>query len=1570
MKRIISLFITVLIISGLLPATSVSAATSRVVIDEQFTMPYPYLNGVVSEDGVRTVENGKIVLPNNSALPAEPVSGQWYKSDTRSNPGNIIPMKESDAHVGAEGNFVSAVSATNTTGWGTNYFYYYFPEITGGDITFETRVYRPSLAVANNISYINLSGSGTITFHTVENGIRLGGTTYGKWSGEQWYDAKIILKWDSYTSKYNKAQFWLTGAGSTLSAIEVSITPIASASHVCFRPSIGAAVGGKDVSEISYMYIDYIKISVDGDYYPSTTTLDPPEELSWKDYRLSWTDSQTGVASYEVALYKNGTKTATKYVEPAARSVDLSSDMTDTTSEWTAKVKAKGARQSMDNLFEDSDESSESPAWTPLSLPGVPGAPTWVKDGGGNDTPTLEWTAATDASSYNVYLYKDNSHTSVTIPTPGLSIDLSGQMASRGDGSYVAEVTGVNSAGESSPVFSPPFIFERVDEHTVIVEGKTLYLSKIADYEHPDYKAGDVPASSKGVWSYTVREQRDFPFGQYAEYEDTVTGQFRGAGLWESGNYNSDTVSIRFKLYVPSMSSYDVNISPLTIRLNSNGTISFRGTGGSSDYAADTTLRYQEGWNDFEIRLFKTMSGPNQYYTHNSVRCGDTVNDSVSKYRLTIISATTLGSLSLRCNTANRYVLYLDEVNVYTSDANSLAKLTASANVSVNAAGITRFDGVENAKAYAVKLYKSGELKSTATVVPGDADMAADFYSVIKNTPDADTFDWTFSVQAKGDYAAYRNSNETFAENWEYPASPPDAPVEPKWNGTELSWGRSDADEGTYTVELYRDASPTPVKTISGIKGNSIDLLSYMEISGEGMYAAKVVGVNLKDNSIPVDSLTPHCVYDFEQNRNTEYLWNFEFPAYAEGRDLSKTSDFTAFVRKHNGDIPAKMKSQYLELERKTESDVFYSFDLQPETAGVASIKFYICLTSAGTVKINAETLTGSVIASVPLSLSAGVWHEVELRLVKQDTDTNKPYMEVEYYLDGALMPSPTITGTYAEVFKLSLQNSFGAANTVYIDEISLDNFKLNPQRDAEIVEEQIKLIKSNVPNVLSPGARINLPFSYNGAIDITWESDEVGANPIINLTTGEVRYSDYFAETLPYTPVTLTAVVAKGGESDTEQFTVNVLRKSITGNLAIPHVRKWTEANTVLGIDLLNAKKINCIVLNGLSKNVTAIRLQYLDGGGVYQTLYESETSIDSIVKLSNSITAQNLRLVVLRAEPGMVALKAMDVYLYLSYDEMLKEVEAAINLGNLSKVTNNISLPLTGEYGATITWTSENPAIDTLASPGTGIVTRPPEDASGSAGKLIAAISIAGAPQSRICEFSAIVPPLTSASARPIGGSSGSLYTGNGVGNLADTPIYMPTQLPSARPNISSDNFTDTNGNWAEAYIKELKGKGIVRGTNNGSFNPDAQITRAELLAMVIRALGLPEERYADAFGDAAAEDWYSGVIQAGLSARLISPDALFRPNDNITREEMCKIITSAAAILKKSDIEGFGGYELIYIDAFAISGWALEYVKAASSLGLMTGMDDGSFAPLGFATRAQTAAVISRLLNKYSN
>ncbi|MNB84833.1 S-layer protein precursor [compost metagenome] len=105
---------------------------------------------------------------------------------------------------------------------------------------------------------------------------------------------------------------------------------------------------------------------------------------------------------------------------------------------------------------------------------------------------------------------------------------------------------------------------------------------------------------------------------------------------------------------------------------------------------------------------------------------------------------------------------------------------------------------------------------------------------------------------------------------------------------------------------------------------------------------------------------------------------------------------------------------------------------------------------------------------------------------------------------------------------------------------------------------------------------------------------------------------------------------------------------------------------------------------------------------------------------------------------------------------------------------------------------------------------------------------------------------------------------------------------------------SFSDTSGHWADTYISALHRAGIVNGTGNGSFNPNQQITRAEMAAILARVLDMSAPANAAGFSD-LSNHWAADSIEQLSRAGIVSGmgNGKFVPNDTATRDQSVTII-----------------------------------------------------------------------------
>lgn len=184
-------------------------------------------------------------------------------------------------------------------------------------------------------------------------------------------------------------------------------------------------------------------------------------------------------------------------------------------------------------------------------------------------------------------------------------------------------------------------------------------------------------------------------------------------------------------------------------------------------------------------------------------------------------------------------------------------------------------------------------------------------------------------------------------------------------------------------------------------------------------------------------------------------------------------------------------------------------------------------------------------------------------------------------------------------------------------------------------------------------------------------------------------------------------------------------------------------------------------------------------------------------------------------------------------------------------------------------------------------------------------------------------------------------------------DNPPEDKDDAIITQPTIS---FIDINSShWAYSPVIYLAEKFILNGYLDGTFKPENNITRAEFAKIIVSATGSIDPYALSTFNDVDNKDWYYSYVSTAYSMGYITgyPNGTFRPNDNITRADICTIVNR---VLKAENSSSS-----TFKDDSSIPLYAKDAVYALNSKGVINGYQDGSFAPLTFATRAQTAKII---------
>lgn len=185
-----------------------------------------------------------------------------------------------------------------------------------------------------------------------------------------------------------------------------------------------------------------------------------------------------------------------------------------------------------------------------------------------------------------------------------------------------------------------------------------------------------------------------------------------------------------------------------------------------------------------------------------------------------------------------------------------------------------------------------------------------------------------------------------------------------------------------------------------------------------------------------------------------------------------------------------------------------------------------------------------------------------------------------------------------------------------------------------------------------------------------------------------------------------------------------------------------------------------------------------------------------------------------------------------------------------------------------------------------------------------------------------------------------------------------------------VSVSNFSDVSSDsWYYDSISYVAEKDYMNGTSATTFEPNGNMTRAMFATVISRVAGAEVDNSAvSEFTDVESGKWYTGAIEWGVENDLLNGygNGLFGTNNSITRQDICTLTQrflnwyceqNNCTLAVDPKVESF-------TDAASIADYAKEAVEFCRDAGLLTGYEDGSFRPLGTATRAEIAAVIERI------
>ncbi|MEA4848048.1 MAG: S8 family serine peptidase [Clostridiaceae bacterium] len=212
---------------------------------------------------------------------------------------------------------------------------------------------------------------------------------------------------------------------------------------------------------------------------------------------------------------------------------------------------------------------------------------------------------------------------------------------------------------------------------------------------------------------------------------------------------------------------------------------------------------------------------------------------------------------------------------------------------------------------------------------------------------------------------------------------------------------------------------------------------------------------------------------------------------------------------------------------------------------------------------------------------------------------------------------------------------------------------------------------------------------------------------------------------------------------------------------------------------------------------------------------------------------------------------------------------------------------------------------------------------------------------------------------------------YVGGVFDSQTNTMTFGTGHFSQYAVMRSDGTYTDIGKHWAKPEIELMAAKHIIEAAAGGEFGPDVNITRAEIIKMLVNLLRYDPDRNVDlitpataTFKDVSVGSPYFSYVETAVKYGITTGNAggTFGPDDTVTREQFATMIIRAMGIVTDSDSS-----ILPFDDKGDIPEWAEKSVIAAYERGLMTGIGGNKFGVGSTATRAQAAVTIKRVMER---
>lgn len=197
----------------------------------------------------------------------------------------------------------------------------------------------------------------------------------------------------------------------------------------------------------------------------------------------------------------------------------------------------------------------------------------------------------------------------------------------------------------------------------------------------------------------------------------------------------------------------------------------------------------------------------------------------------------------------------------------------------------------------------------------------------------------------------------------------------------------------------------------------------------------------------------------------------------------------------------------------------------------------------------------------------------------------------------------------------------------------------------------------------------------------------------------------------------------------------------------------------------------------------------------------------------------------------------------------------------------------------------------------------------------------------------------------------------------SLILTVAMLLTVMPMA---LAADEYSDVQGHWGEAAIDRWTQAGVAVGREEGTFAPDAPMTRGEAAQVLANLLRLKKEANISQYGDMDPSSSYYTAMAQCVAAGIFNgtSDTTMSPDSELTREQLFAIFARALGVQPVSSSS------VIFADSDKVSDWALGYINALAELGAVRGVGNSELQPQADINRASVMSLLDQTISVYAD